>query len=625
MPDPVERKLAAILSADVVGYSRLMAEDEQGTIRTLTDYREQVAVLVRQHRGRVVDSPGDNLLAEFPTALDAVQAAVEIQRVIGARNADLPAERRMEFRIGVHLGDISVEGERVYGEGVNIAARLEGLAEAGGVCISGEVHGQVRNRLQLAYEDLGEQSVKNIPQPIRAYQLRNEASAPAPTVEPKARPRTFAVAGAVVLLVVVGLLVWRLPTTTSSIAPSDEQFTVPGFGDRPAIAVLPFDNLSGDPEQEYFADGIAEDLITRLSSSRFFPVIARNSSFTYKGQAVDVQQVGRDLGARYVVEGSVRKSGDRVRISAQLIDAATGAHLWAETYDRQLRDIFAVQDEITQAIVGSLGPAVFHAERARAVRKEPRNLDAYDLVMRGLWHFFKGAKEDNAKARSLFERAIELDPQSSGAFASLAYTHWSDLSFQWTDSPSNSVTELMRAARRAVELDSNSATAHSVLSLAYVRAEQPDEAIAAGERAIELDPSDAGAHRWLAIFLSGQGRLEEALASAEKAIRLSPRDPMLWFSFSSLAVVHFNANRYEDAVEWARRSIRGNPRFPYSRAVLAASYAHLGRLDDARREVEGLLRVQPGFSLSFMREQGVADTFYRDHYLDGLRKAGLKE
>jgi adenylate cyclase len=531
----------------------------------------------------------------------------------------------MEFRIGIHSGEVRVEGDRLYGDGVNIAARLEGLAKPGGICISGTVHEQVRRKLDLAYEDLGEQQIKNIPELVRAYQVRFENSAAALSVEPRARPRALLVVTVLLLLGVGSFVLWRLTATEPPGTTGDEEFTVPGFSGVPAIAVIPFDNLSGDPEQEYFVDGIAEDLITRLSSWRTFPVIARNSSFVYKGKPVDVKQVSRELGVRYVVEGSVRKVGNRVRISAQLIDAATGAHVWAETYDRQLRDIFAVQDEITQAIVGSINPALREAELARVARKEPQNLDAYDLAMRGWWHWFKLTEEENAKARSLFKQAVELDPQSSGAFQGLAYTHFNDAAFQWTDTPAQSDSELMRAARRSVELDANNASAQIVLSLAYVRARQSDEMIAAAERAVELDPSLAMAHAWLGGFLAGHGRLEEGLASAEKAIRLSPRDPFLWFYFHRLAIVHFQARRYEAAVEWARRSIRGNPRFPYSRATLAAAYAHLGRLDDARAEVEELLRVQPGFSLAFWRESSVSDPDYRDHYLGGLRKAGLKE
>jgi adenylate cyclase len=633
-PEGPNRRLAAILSADVVGYSRLMAEDDAGTVRTLAAYRDEMALLVEQHRGRVVDFTGDNLLAEFPSALDAAHCAVELQRVIAARNADLAPERRMQFRMGVHLGDVMVEGERIYGDGVNIAARLEGLAEAGGICISGVVQEQVRGRLQLGYEDLGEQKVKNIPEPVRVLRVQ-AAPASVPVTASRLGPRSVAAVAILLITTVAGIVLLRLQAsrppsteaTTAAVAPEatpgNQALTVPGFGDAPAIAVLPFDNLSGDPNQEYFADGVAEDLITRLSSRGGFPVIARNSSFTYKGQAVDVKQVGRELGARYVVEGSVRKAGGR--ISAQLIDAASGHHVWAQTYDRELRDIFALQDEITEAIVGSIRPALFRAEVARAARKEPRNLDAYDLEMRGFWHSRKVTREENVKARSLFEQAIELDPESSTAFAGLAMTHSNDVGFQWSDRPAESVSASMRAAQRSVALDANNSMAQFALCLAYFRTRQPEEMIAAAERAVDLDPSNAIALAWLGMFLAGQGRLEEGLSHAEKAIRLSPRDPILWFYLSVSAWVHFQANRYEDAVEWAKRSIRANPRFFFSRAVLAASYGHLGRGDEARAAVEELLRVQPGYSLTFVREGSVDAPAYRDHYLDGLRKAGLPE
>jgi adenylate cyclase len=629
-PEGPNRRLAAILCADVVGYSRLMAEDEAATVRTLTAYRKEIQGLVADHRGRVVDATGDNLLAEFPTALDAVECAVEIQRVLGARNAGLPEDHRMEFRIGVHLGDVTVEEERLYGDGVNIAARLEGLADPGGICISATIHEQVESKLDLRYEDLGEKLVHNIPRPVHVYRLRIDTAKPTTQPEPRAAPQALLAASALVILAIGAWWVWdryteRAPTPEagSEATLTDEAFTVPGFGDAPAIAVLPFDNLTGDPEQEYFADGIAEDLITRLSRRRAFPVIARNSSLVYRGRAVGVKQVSRELGARYVVEGSVRRAGDRVRISAQLIDATIGHHLWAETYDQELRDIFAVQDQISQAIVGSLNPALLHAEVARVGRSEPRNLDAYELAMRGTWHLFKG--QETATARSLFERAIELDPQSSRAFTGLAWTHWFDLGLQQTETPARSASELMRAARRAVEADSNNAMAHHVLSLAYATARKPIEMIAASERAIELDPSLAIALSWLANSLSFLGRLDEALASGERTIRLSPRDPMNWLYFHDLATVHFNARRYEDAVEWERRSIQGWPRLAAGRALLAASYAHLGRMDEARKEVEEVLRLQAEYSLAHVRETRVAGPAYLEHYLDGLRKAGLPE
>jgi pentatricopeptide repeat protein len=572
-----------------------MAEDEAGTIRTLTAYRDQITTLVREHRGRVVDSPGDNILAEFPTALDAVQGAVEIQRVIQARNADLPAERRMEFRIGVHMGDVSVEGDRLYGDGVNVAARLEGLAKPGAVCISGTVYEQVEKKLNVDLEDLGEQTLKNIARPVHVYGMK---------------------------LVLPG----TEREEPQAALPGMDELTVPGFGDRPAIAVLPFDNLSGDPEQEYFTDGIAEDLITRLSSWRWFPVIARNSSFVYKGKSVDVKQVSRELGVRYVLEGSVRKVGNRVRVSAQLIDASTDAHIWAERYDRELRDIFAVQDEISEAIAWAISPELLRVEQARAARKQPRNLDAWDCHMRAWWHMNRSTKEDNAEARSLLARAIGLDPQFAAAFNVLAMAHLHAVWFQWTDSPAQSVAELHQAARSSIELDPKDAFGQVALAAAHLFTGQQEEVIAACERSIELNPSIHGAYLLLGGALAALCRSDDALATLDKGMRLSPRDPSMWQFFWLVGMAHFSAERYEEAVEWSKRSLRGNPKWPATWRILAAGYAHLGRLDDARNAFAEMSRLQPGYSVSAARlTYATAHPDYLDRYLDGLRKAGLKE
>jgi adenylate cyclase len=611
-----------------------MAEDEAATVRTLGDYREEIALLVRQHRGRVVDTAGDSLLAEFPTALEAVRAAVEIQRVIQVRNADLSPERRMQFRMGVHLGDVMVEGGRIYGDGVNIAARLQALAEPGGICISAEVHGQVRHKLDIEYADLGEQRVKNIPDPVHVYRIQVEA-ATLPSVEPRLGPRTLAAAGAVLVLAVAGWLLWQLgarrsPAPEASIPLADleaaatgEHFTVPGFGSAPAIAVLAFDNLSGDPEQEYFADGIAEELINRLSAFRSLPVIARNSSFTYKGKAVNVTQVSRELGARYIVEGSVRRAGGRVRISAQLIDATIGHHVWAETYDRELQDIFAVQDEITEAIAGSLGWAWRVSEAKHAMHKDPRDLDAYDLTMRGFWHLRRSTAEDNRKARALFERAIEIDPQHPLPFALLANAHYSDNLFQWTDSPTRSLAEQFRAAERCLKLDPAWGLCHWTLAWAWSLTGQRDKALAAAELAVELAPSFPLAHQTLGLFLAVTGHPERGIAHQQKAMRLSPLSPMMSYYLHCIALAHFAAERYEEAVRWEQRALQRKPDYWISLGTLASSYAHLGREDDARSAVWKMIESNPESSAeAFTMIFSVADAAFIEAWLDGLRKVG---
>jgi adenylate cyclase len=587
----VDRRLAAILSADVVGYSRLMAEDEAATVRTLSDYREEIGLLVRQHRGRVVDTAGDSLLAEFPTATGAVKCAVEVQRVLGVRNVALPPERRMEFRIGVHLGEVLVEGDRIYGDGVNIAARLEGLAEPGGICISGTVRDQIESKLALHCEDMGEQSLKNIPRPVRVHRIRMQSE----------------------------------PVAADLALPGMEERTVPGFHGAPAIAVLPFDNLSDDPEQEYFADGVAEDLITRLSSFRSFPVIARNSSFIYKGRAADVKEVSRGLGVRYVVEGSVRKVRERVRISAQLIDATTGHHLWAERYDRDLGDIFAVQDEITEAIAASMYPELDQSERERAIKGGPENLDAWDLAQRGLWHWNKLTREDNAKARDLLKKAVRIDQRLGLALCGLAVTYWSDLIYGWSP-PDEVAMEVGQLAQRSADLDVKDPFAQLALAVLYGLSGQREKTIPAVQRAVELNPSFALACLGLGLALGFAGRADEAIAALDKAIRLSPHDPLMWLITHCVSVAHFAAGRHRQAVEWAQRSIERRPDFTPPYRFLAASYAHLGQLGEAQAAVEVAERVAPGLTIATVRGlTAILDPPFGDHFIDGLRKAGLKE
>ena len=580
-----KRKLTAILSADVAGYSRLMDQDEEATIRILTTYRSAISDLVQQYRGRVVDTTGDNLMAEFTSAVDAVKCALEVQRELAERNAELSHERRMEFRIGLNVGDVVEEKDRIYGDGVNIAARVEGLAEAGGICISGRVYDQVENKLDLKCEFLGEQKVKNITRPVRVYQVRTESNAAVSELS-----RTL-----------------ELP-------------------DKPSIAVLPFDNMSGDSEQEYFTDGITEDIITALSRFRWFFVIARNSTFTYKGKAVHVKQVAQDLGVRYVMEGSVRKAGNRVRITAQLIDASTGHHVWAERYDRDLEDIFAVQDEITENIVTSVGPEFFSAEMQRAQRKEVRSLDAWDYVMRASSHHSRYTRKDVAEAQRLLRKAIELAPMSAEAFCLLAFTHLMQVQFGWSESVVQSIQEAAKAAQNAEAIDDRDAWAHTALGMVDLISKRYDNAVRRLERAIALNPNLANAYGGLGQALALAGEYNGAVTQINKAIRLSPRDPFMVYRFGHLGLASFVEERYEDACDWGSKAIQENPRFPGGHRLLASSYGQLGRVKEAATELKELLLLMPGMTADDVRRQvPFREPRDMERYIDGLRKAGLKE
>jgi adenylate cyclase len=450
----VQRRLAAILSADAVGYSRLMAQDESGTIRTVTAHRKAMVHCIERERGRVVDAPGDNVLAEFPTALEALRCAVEIQGVLAQRNAELPAERRMPFRIGVHLGDVAAEGERIYGDGVNVAARMEALAEPGGILISDLILRQVRGKLDASFQDLGEKDLKNIPDPVRVYGVR-VGSAAAETTEAGGRRvgRGLAIGGAVLAL--AGLLLWAAWPRLTGLAIDAAGLSVPEhppLPDKPSIVVLPFENMSGDPEQEYFSDGLSEDLTTQLSLNRMLFVISRNSAFTYKGQAVRVEDVGRELGVRYVLEGSVRRSGERVRVTAQLIDATTGYHLWSKRYDKEMADIFTLQDEISEQIFAAVGVEISDAEQRRVRRKPTEDLNAYEAFQKGLWHFGRFTRADMDKARRWLERAIELDPNYARALSQLGATYTASMAVGWPVEP-DALDRALELALRAQELD----------------------------------------------------------------------------------------------------------------------------------------------------------------------------
>ncbi len=592
MAGDTQRRLAAIVSTDVVGYSRLMGLDEEGTLAALRAHRaELIDAKIAEHGGRIVKTMGDGLLLEFPSVVNATQCVIEVQQGMAERNEGIDEDRRITFRVGVNLGDIIIEGEDIHGDGVNIAARLQEIAEPGGVAISRRVHDDVQDRLDAPFDDAGEQTLKNIARPIHVWRW-----------SPMARP-----AG-------------------SSSPPDSEPLALP---DKPSIAVLPFDNMSGDPEQEYFADGIAEDVITALSRFRSLFVIARNSSFTYKGRAVDITQVASELGVRYVVEGSVRKAGNRVRITAQLIDAATGNHLWADRFDGNLDDVFDLQDQITEQIVVAVEPEIGARERDRARRKPPESLDAWALVQRGLSHFYRINETDRAEAIRLFREAISLDPEFAAAHAYLAYTLRASRSVALGDAEDDAkaAASARAAAERAVSLDSNEPMAHLALGRVHIFAGETEMAIGEMRTAIAINPNLAWGHHGLGYaYYYSAGQAEQALPHLDAALRFSPRSPLLW----SILIIKGSAlrvlGRNDEAIEHCRRACQ----FPDSGFMpqlnLAAALAEAGQNSEARTATEKAMRLQPALSISFLRgRRPGGDETIAKSFLDSLRKAGVPE
>jgi adenylate cyclase len=585
--DRVQRRLAAIVAVDVVGYSKMMGRDEAGTLVRLKQLRAQfLHPNVQEHGGRIVKTTGDGTLVEFPSAFDAVSHAVDVQRGMAERNSGLPEDEQIHLRFGINVGDVLVDEDDIYGDGVNVAARLEALADSGGICLSARVYDYVRDRLDVTYEDLGERTVKNIAEPVRVYRVRLSESRPIGGTDRPAAP--------------------PLP-------------------DKPSIAVLPFMNMSGDPEQEYFADGITEDLITNLSHIRWFFVIARNSCFAYKGRSPDIRTVARELGVAYVLEGSVRKAGSRVRITAQLADGASGNHVWAQRYDRELQDIFAVQDEITGTLAGAIEPELGKAERERARTKRPDDLHAWDLYQRGLWHTYKRTREDLAEAQRLFRQALERDPGLARAYAAAEEAFF----FQWVggyaDKSYAAKDDALLLAQKAVQLDGQDAFNRYALGRALILMRQHDSAVFELRKAIELDPSFAQAHYALAMALATGGHPQEALPHIELAMRLSPQDPYFGQFLVRRAEACFFLGRLEEAVEAAESSLR-EPNVQWSRwAILAAAQAHLGRLPQARASVEALHQMRPDVDFEFVRDYWpIADANAIDYLMDGLQKAGLR-
>ena len=629
-PEGFKRKLTAILSADVVGYSRLMGEDEEATIRTLTTYRNAIAKLVQQFRGRIVDSPGDNILSEFTSVVDAVNCAVEIQRELAERNADLPYNRKMEFRIGVNVGDVVQKEERIYGDGVNIAARVESMSQAGGICISGEAYDQVSNKLGLKYENLGEHQVKNISTPIRVYRVLSIPGAAAHRVvqTKKILRKKWLWAGAsttfILLIIVVGLY-WKyfyLPTPTNIDPENKMTFNLPK---GPSIAVLPFDNMTGDPEQEFFCDGITETIISALSQTPKLFVIARNSTFAYKGKQINAQQIGHELNAAYVIEGSIQKSDERIRVTVQLIDTKSGNHLWAEQYNRKLKDIFKLQDEITLKIMKTMQIKLAGGEQFRSRLKGIGDLQLALKLFRALDYFFRGNIEGTNLARQEIIEIIELDPDISSVHALLAATYLQDLQFGTCKSNIICFGQATEATRKAISLDETNSDAHLIAGWLFVMQKDYKNGIASLKRSISLNPNNADAYASLGYTLAVSDQPSEGIKYIEKAFLLNPSPPS--FYLVNLGICYRMLEQYGDAITAFKKSIQIQPDNIVAHIGLIFAYSLSGQEDKAYKIGLEVLKLNPSFSV----EKYVnASPFSRseDKYVlfaKALRKAGLPD
>ena len=621
------RKLTAILSADAEGYSRLMGDNEDSTIRTLTSYIKTMTNCIQEHRGRVVDAPGDNLLADFASVVDAVNCAAAVQKKLFELNAKLPEERKMQFRIGINLGDVVAEGDRIYGDGVNIAARLEGLAEGGGICISRSAYDQVKNKLDLGYKYLGEHTVKNIADPVRVYRVLLAPEAAGKVLgEKKPRLRHWhlgVVAVSVLILVATAVAIWYLyfRSTHSDETDVSKLKTAFPISERPAIAVLPFTNLSEDPQQEYFCDGITIDIITDLSKFRHLFVVASNTVFTYKGKSVKTTEVGKELSVQYVLEGSVQEAGERVRINAQLIDAITGNQIWAQRYDRSKKDLFTLQDEIIQTIVRTLAIKIETAERSRVMHKDTTNYQAYDYFIRGTGYLLHRTRSAVSKARQLFEKAIELDPQFASAYTALGWSYHLQVEYGWTEFIEQTSQRAVNLARKALSLDDFQPSAHELLGSVYIRKGQYDLAIAELQQALDLNPNDARIFNEMGEVLLYAGQTDNAITFMKMGLRFNPiATPGIYME---LGLAYYLKERYDDTVKIVQQGLAKKPDFVGYHIVIAAAYAQLGKVEDAKLSAQEVLRRHPFFEVESYGTifQNLSD---RKHLREGLRKAGLK-
>ncbi len=584
------RRLAAILAADIVGYSRLMRADEAGTLAQLKALRKDVLLpKLDEYAGRVVKTTGDGILIEFPSAVDAVECAVDLQGAMARRNVEVPESRRMEIRIGINVGDIVVEDDDLFGDGINVAARLEGLAEPGGICLSGSAYEQVQQQLDLAFEDLGEQTVKNIDQPIRVYRTG---------VAVESTPSE------------------RLPEETRP------PLALP---DKPSIVVLPFDNMSGDPEQDYLADGIAEAITTALSHIRSFFVIARNSAFTYKGKANSIPEVGRQLGVAYVLEGSVQRGGERVRITVQLAETDGGANIWAERYDGKIDDVFELQDRITEQVAGALQPSIRISEIDRSRRKRPGSLGAYDYAMRAMPHVWALEQDESATALGLLDRALEVDPDYPLALSLAAWCHGQRSVYNWAEDITESRAEALRLAKKAVELSGDDSLLLAVLGAVHTIVRNHGTAKVLLERAVTLDPNAAWAWSRLGWLENYSNHPEPAIEHFEHALRLSPLDPMNFNNFVGMATAHDIMQDYDKAAELYRRALQERPHLRWIDRQLAACLSGAGRMDEAQEVFARMMEAYPGLTVSMIRQAMVFSSPFMDRIVANLKKLGLPE
>jgi adenylate cyclase len=633
-PEKFKRKLAAILSADVKGYSRLMGEDEEGTIRTLNTYMGVITGFIQQHRGRVVSTAGDSVLAEFPSVVDAVRCSVGIQEELKDRNKELPEAKRMEFRIGVNLGDVVEEGDNILGDGVNVAARVQSLADGGGICIAGTVHEHIEKKLSLSYEYVGEQTVKNIEKPVRVYRILMEPKVIVSQVAAEKKPKTrqwqqIVLLGIVLIVVLAAVGLWRFylrPTPPPREVASKEKMAIT-LPDKPSIAVLPLDNLSGDPGQESLADGVTEDITTTLSKIPEIFIIARNSAFQYKGKRIDVKKVAENLGVKHVLEGSVQKSGEHVRITAQLIDASSGHHIWSEKYDRQMRDLFALIDDVTRNIAVALQIKLTEGEQARVWHRDTRNLEAWALATQAWNLIARFTREDNARTQELAEQAVKLDPQYGFAWSLLAYSYFNAARNGWCESPEEYLKKAIELNQKALSLNKDLFCATAMLGQIYWAQRQYERAIETGRRSIELGPNISVNYVILSEILCYAGNFEEAITLSEKAMRLHPFCP--WYYLRTLARSYRMVGRYEEALGLYGQILSRAQKESFSPLLahigLAEVYSEMGRDEEAHTQALEILRIDPSFSLEkWSKMEPFRDGKHLERRLIALRKAGLK-